>query len=43
MNVYYTDVESLKQFCQKNTLPPYHRLQVWNIILGEFNRYIIII
>ncbi|CAI8058463.1 TBC1 domain family member 7 [Geodia barretti] len=28
------DVESLKQFCQKNTLPPYHRLQVWNIILG---------
>ena len=40
MYVYYTDVESLKQFCQKHTLPPYHRLQVWNIILGGVKLYL---
>ena len=34
-----SDVEGLKQFCQKHTLPPYHRLQVWNIILGETATY----
>jgi hypothetical protein len=28
------DIEGLKQFCRTHTLPPYHRLQVWNIILG---------
>ena len=30
------DVEALKRFCQKHTLPPYHRFQVWKIVLGKW-------
>ena len=31
------DLQKLKQFCQRFTLPAAYRLYVWKIILGKFN------